>query len=217
MALTLVPDFFSNMTALERIYFFSAFIGGLLFVLRLGLMLLGGGDDGHDMGDGDGGDHHDGTDSSFRLISLHGLTGFFTMFGLVGLALVRGSGVSEPLSLLGAFFGGSALMFVIAGLTQMLVGLRSEGNVRADNAVGVEGMVYLTIPKGGIGKVQIVVQNHLKIYDAMMEDEQESVPTGGRIQVARVMNGSTLVVKKAGSGGAKSNDSAPPAPQQTNA
>lgn len=207
---TLIPDFFTNMTPLERVYFLSAALGGMLFLTRMFLLLVGVGHHGdfggHDAGGAHGaahagaGDSHDGqsphdTDSVFKMISVQGLIGFFTMFGLVGLALVRGSGVSEPVSLFGAVVGGSAMMVAIGMLTSFIMGLQSDGNIDPRGAIGKQGTVYLTIGKGGTGKAQLVVNNQLKIYEAIGAEGSEAFPTDTRVEVVDVVNGSLLVVK----------------------
>ena len=84
-----------GLSVIEIIYWASTIIGGTLFILRLGMMFIGGGisDDGLDAaldaGDTDLDVDHGDADSSFKLLSVQGLTSFFMMFGLVGLALLR--------------------------------------------------------------------------------------------------------------------------------
>jgi membrane-bound ClpP family serine protease len=61
-------------------------------------------------------------------------------------------------------------------------------------AIGVRGSVYLRIPEGGIGQVQIELGGALKTYNAKSEDGQ-GIATGDFIEVVDTIT-STLVVKR---------------------
>ena len=63
------------------------------------------------------------------------------------------------------------------------------------NAIGQEGSIYLTIPAGGVGKVQVTVQDHLRIFSAVAR-KQGRIRTGERVTVVGVSSGNTLVVEK---------------------
>ena len=96
-----------NLSPVETFYAICAIVGGVLFLIRTILSIIGADTDGHlDLGGGDvdmGGlslDHdlhdgviHDGdaitSGASFRLFSMHGITGFFLMLGLIGLSLAK--------------------------------------------------------------------------------------------------------------------------------
>lgn len=197
-----------NWGAMEVFFLGCALVGGLLFVFRMVLMFVGGGDTDFDAGDAGDMDlevdtdidadtdiDDAGPDLSFRLLSFQGLTAFFTMFGLVGLAMMRQSGQDELRSLAAALAGGGVTVWIMKFLFKKAGILQSSGNIRLQNAVGAEGDVYLTIPADGIGKARIRVQNHLKIWDARTEDGQD-IKTGERVRVSRVVDGNTLVVQK---------------------
>ena len=99
------------MVGLDSVYIGCAVLGGLLFFVQLVMQFLGHHAD-VDVGGGHVGMPHDvsGTaDTSFKLLSFQGLTAFFMMFGLVGLAMHRQSGASPALSLCVAIAAGSAL------------------------------------------------------------------------------------------------------------
>jgi len=136
-----------------------------------------------------------GPDLSFRFLSFQGLTAFFAMFGLVGLAMMRQSNQEELRSLAAALVGGFITVWIMKFLFKKAGVLQSSGNIRMQNAVGAEGDVYLNIPAGGIGKARIRVRNHLKIWDARADGDQ-NIKTGERVRVNRVVNGNTLVVRK---------------------
>jgi membrane protein implicated in regulation of membrane protease activity len=153
---------------------------------------IGHADIGH--ADTDATDHAHDTDASFQYISLQGLTAFFLMFGLVGLATVRG-GLNVILTIICGAAAGIFTMWVIGQIFAFMGRMQSEGTLRMENAVGQEGKVYLTIPKGGTGKVNVVVQGSLREFNAVAESKTK-IATGERVKVVQIANNNTLVVKK---------------------
>jgi len=94
-----------SLKPIEVFYLICTVVGGVLFILRAILFALGAGHDGDvhvdvhgDMGmEGDfdlNGNVDHIAEPGLRLVSLQGITGFFLMFGLVGLAMSRG-GIRE--------------------------------------------------------------------------------------------------------------------------
>lgn len=209
-------DFITNLTIVEKVFFFCAVAGGAIFLIRFVLLLFGGfgdvdmetdaavdmdadigdvdaGDAGLDV-DGAGGLDAGGT-ASFHLLSIQGVTGFFMMFGLVGLTMTRQSGFGDAISIAGATCAGFATMLIIAKVYSVMRLLQSSGTLNLRNAIGKEGTVYLTIPAEGTGKVRIVIQDGLKVFDAISSDKKE-IKTDERITVMKIVGGNVLVVKK---------------------
>ncbi len=192
-------SFFSTLNGLEIFFLVCAVTGGSLFLIKL-ILQLAGGDHGFDHGDGDIGhgdastDSHADSDASFKVFSLHGITSFFMMFGLVGFAFYRESHVGAIPSIAGAFAAGSATVWVIAKLFSAMYGLQSSGTLDITSAVGSEGTVYLTIPANGAGAVMVGVKNRTREFNAVAQDKQE-IKSGERIRVVWV-NGNILVVEK---------------------
>lgn len=178
---------------IEGIYWASAIGGGILFLLRTILMFTGGGD-----GDLDAADdltaEHPGGEFTFNLLSLQGLTSFFTMFGLVGLTLLR-SGVHVILTMVGGAAAGLFTVFVISWIFSQVGRFQSEGTLDIRNAIGAKGSVYLRIPADGVGQVQLPVQGALRVLDAVSEDGAD-LPSGTGIQVTGVRDSSTVIVVK---------------------
>jgi len=208
--------FLSELSGLEKLFAICAIGGGVLFVFRLVLMLLGGDSDAGEIDgdldidvdmdmdidvdadiDVDGHVDAGDTDISFKLLSLQALMTFFMMFGLVGLALLRQSKVAPPWALLGASAAGVASVWIMKKIYMSMKKLQSAGNIRIKNAIGQVGTVYLTIPSDGTGKVRITIQDHLKVYDAISEPNGLEIKTDQRIQVVRVTSGNILVVTPA--------------------
>lgn len=216
-----MSEWFQSLTILEKVFTFAAGFGGFLFLIRIVLMFVGMGDsdvdadgggdidaDGGDF-DADGGDmdadgdvdgHHDaphdgvGDMLSFKLLSFQGLTGFFMMFGLVGLAISRAY-LGSITAVIGGSVAGLALVWVTDKLFRFVGSLQHSGTMHMKNAINEEGTVYLTIPEGEGGKVRLNVQGRLKVLEAVSEDKSR-IPTDARVRVVGVVNENVLVVKK---------------------
>lgn len=189
---------FENLTGVDKFFLLCAVVGGGMFVLRSILMFIGlSGDDMADGGDmGDGVDIDDGTPvADFKMVSVHGLTAFLLMFGLVGFLVIRNYG-QEAMLIAGiaSFLSGTVTMFIIAKLFSWSRKLQSDGSIHPKDTVGCEGAVYLGILPGEIGKVQIIVNGALKVYDARCSDGAARLKTGDRIKV--VATSDVLVVEK---------------------
>lgn len=190
-----------NLTTVETFYAISAIAGGVLFIIRTILSLVGG-DAGldHDLDldstiEGDLGDHSAGHlgEANFQLFSLQGITGFFLIFGLIGLSLSK-AGVHELLTALGGLIAGGFTMLVVALVYWFMQRLQSDGTMRVSSSIGKTGTVYLTIPEEGSGQVSVVVQGGLKQFEAV-SDKKVRIPTGENIRVVRI-DGRILVVEK---------------------
>lgn len=177
---------------IDTVFLASALLGGGVFAVRTLMQFLGVGGDEHAGADLD--DVHADADAGFRLLSLQGMSAFLMMFGLVGLALVRQSGVQETIALALATAAGLAAVWVIGKLFALMGTLRSSGTISMYSAVGEEGTIYLSVPRDGIGKVQVVVQGRLSILDARADDGAD-IPTGARVRVVGVSRGDLLLVQ----------------------
>jgi membrane protein implicated in regulation of membrane protease activity len=169
--------------------------GTALFVLKMVMLLVGGHgfgehDDGGfadahgDSGDGHSGQHHtDASKLAFQFFSIQALAVLGMGMGWMGLAVLRGGGASEVALFSGLAFG-VALVLLMGKLMQKARALESSGTVDVNRAVGQRGTVYLTIPRGGRGQVQIIVQERLMTLDARTTGAD--LPTGCKIRVDRV-------------------------------
>lgn len=184
----------AGLTWIEIIYWAATIIGGTLFILRLIMMFMGGstGEDALDSAVET--DSVSDTDLGFKLMSVQGLTSFFMMFGLVGLALLRAD-LPILVTVVGGIVAGLATVAVTGLIFTQMKKLQTDGTVNIENAVGKDGSVYLTVPQSGTGQVQIIVQGSLKIFDAVSSNKS-MIATGERVRVVGVASGNTLIVEK---------------------
>lgn len=191
----------AELSWIEMIYWGSTIIGGTLFILRTGMLLFGGG-----FGEGDFDTDfdadvdasfdeidHDATDASFKLLSLQGLTAFFMMFGLVGLALFH-AGLHVLITIMGGAIAGLFSVWLMSLVFTAMLGLQSDGTLDIQNAIGQVGEVYLIIPAKGTGQVHVAVQGSLRVFDAMAVDKKK-IATGEKIKVVEVISGNLLLVE----------------------
>lgn len=198
-------DFLAGYASAERLYVICALVGGILFLLRTLMNLISG--FGHDAGFDIGTDHADlpidhvpdasgDADTSFRALSIQGITAFFMMFGLVGLALSRQSNVAVAISSIGGVLAGIITVWVIGRIFINMQKLQSDGTLRYENAIGQEGSVYLTISEAGRGQVNVPIQEQMRLCQAVSADKKQ-IKTGERVIVVDVVDGNVLVVSKA--------------------
>lgn len=184
---------FADFNGLEIFFLICAIIGGFFVLLKLITQFAGGDSDTGTGVESDIDTHHADSDVGFRLLSMHGLSAFFMMFGLVGLALYRQSQAGVIISIIGAVVAGLVSVWVIGKIFQGAAKLQSSGTLQTTDAIGCTGTVYLTIPQGGTGRVSINFRNHLREFDAVGKNGNE-VPTGIPIRVVQV-NANILVVE----------------------
>ena len=188
---------FEHFNGLETFFLVCAIIGGAFVSIRLVMQLIGIGHDGGgdlDTGGHDFDSHHADSDVGFKVLSLHGLTSFLMMFGLVGLALYRQSRMGTVISIVGAFAAGVVSVWIIKKLFSLILKLQSSGTISIDSTVGAQGRVYLKIPEKGTGRVLVNVNNSLREYEAASSDEKE-IHSDTPIRVIWV-DGNVLVVER---------------------
>jgi len=148
----------------DLVFWASALFGTTLFFLRLCATLIGG--VAEEFSEADPGEldsldsdveHHRAT-GSFKLFTLHSISGFFMMFGWVGLACIKQLGYSHQVSILFALFAGLMVMILTGIIFKSARLLVSSGtNFDIKKTVGLTGTVYHRIPKDGHGKIQLVI------------------------------------------------------------
>jgi len=202
--------FFESLNGIDKTFLICAVIGSTLFLIRTVLFFVGGDADSDIDGDFDADIDIDGdidfdgdvsdmghldSAASFHIFSLHGITGFFMMFGLVGLAMSLQSKFSPLVAVGGGLIAGVFTMWLVAKIFMSMKKLQSDGTLNLRNAIGKDGTVYLTISADGIGKVRVIVQGSLKIFNAVSAKKVE-IKTGENIKVIKIISGNVFVVEK---------------------
>lgn len=176
-----------------------ALLGTAAFLVRLGLMVIGGiGDADVDTGldvDADLGDT-DATDSTdaFNLLSVQSVAAFLMGFGWGGFGALVGFGWGLPRSLLVALGFGAFLVWMLGLLMKAMYDLQSSGNIDIEDAVGVAGAVYANVPAAGEGRgqVRVVITDRARIYNAISDGGP--LATGTTVRVVKTNDDRTLTV-----------------------
>ena len=173
-----------NLLTMQNVFLCCAIVGGGLFLLRSIMMVIGMGG-GDDQADGEGGgdvSHGDTSVVALKLLTIHGMTAFLLMFGLIGYLMLL-NGNELWLTNIMASLAGLVTLVIIAKIFQSSRKLQSDGTIYPRDIVGIEGTIYLTIRPGEIGKVQLTVRNALKVFDARAKDPAVEIKTGQRVKV----------------------------------
>lgn len=180
---------------LHHFFLYSAVAGGALFVVQLVLSAMGAGDADLDLGGHHDVSGHTSADTAFKLLSLQGLTAFFGMFGLVGLALLDESQAGPTVAVLGGLIGGGATTWLISKIFRGAKKLEASGTIKLQDALGLTGTVYLGIAPGKPGKVTLTMKGRLLTLDAI--SDRDSLVTGTEVRVVRVLGDGSIGVEKA--------------------
>lgn len=183
---------------LHHFFLYSALLGAALFAVQWTLAAAAG--DGS-VGGGEAGDvadvgepGHPSTDLAFKVLSVQGLSAFFTLFGLTGLALEAQGDLTNTVTLGGAFLAGWFTTFVLSRVFRAAHKLEGSGTLNLNNALGAEATVYLRIAPNKPGKVTVAVQGRLVEAEAITE--RDTLETGERVLVLRVLPEGSLLVAR---------------------
>lgn len=183
----------------DLVFWASALFGTVLFVLRLLATIIGG--LGEELTDGDDlmiddVDEYHHYRGSFKIFTLHSVSGFFMMFGWVGLACVKQLRYDQHVAVLLSFVAGFVTMILTALIfkwAQLLVSSGTRFNI--EKTVGMVGMVYQRIPKKEQGKIQLVVDGVTRELLARSHDNHD-IESFCIIKVIGVLDYETVLVEK---------------------
>ena len=197
-------EWWNSLDTMMKILWAITLASSLIFVIQTVMTFLGASHDGDfdintdadapDIADTDGDatvDHSTG----MNLLTLRNFVNFFLGFGWTAV-LLRGSVASTGLLMVISIIVGAVLVFLVMMLFRGLARMQQSGNINIfTSAIGCQGTVYLTIPAGrsGEGKVQIVINEAVREYDAVTDGEE--LRTGTAIHVVNVVNTTTLLVE----------------------
>lgn len=190
-----VIEWWTTLTPASQFYWTVA-IGAtaLQFLLLLGVMIGGAPDLDHgaDMSDSPG-----DLASGVKLLSLRALVAFALGFGWAGVLTLR-EGWPLFQATLVALASGTVFMGLVFGAMRLLYSMRDDGTLDYNNAVGLTGKVYVTIPptRGGIGQVEILLQGRLVMAQAITEADR-ALHQNEFIKVTAIEGMTTLVVAPA--------------------
>ena len=173
-----------------------AVIGTLFFTVRLLLMFVGGDADVDADIDFDADIDTGDSDHAFSVLSIQSITAFMMGFGWGGLGGLRGAGWNEPTSLMFGLLAGVGMVWLLAKLLGFTRRLQSSGNILINDALGVEGTVYVGVPgsRAGRGKVRLVIGERQRYLNAVTDEEPLGANTA--VRVTGINDDNTVTVTK---------------------
>lgn len=168
----------------------SVFASVLQVFLLIGAFMGHGSDFDH------GADSHDGsTTDSVKILSLRILIAFFVGFGWAGV-LAQRQGMPAGATAIAAIISGVVFMLLMFVTMRLLMSMRDDGSLHYENAIGLRGQVYVTIPavRAGIGQIEIMLQGRLITASAVTDSDHALAPQHG-IEITALMPPNTFVVK----------------------
>ncbi len=184
-----MTEWFDGLSGIEQFLFSTGVFSTLIFAIQFSLSMFGISDDDSDIGS-------DGADGGIEFgdaFTIRNGVSFLMGFSWGGLmaydwGLTHTFFVASVGVLLGSFLVG-VNMLLLFGMSQ----LKHQGNLRLENAIGVEARVTLSIPRcrTGVGKATVSVQGRLKEYHAVTDGEALSRNTAVTVLD---LSGSQLVV-----------------------
>lgn len=221
--LTSITQWFTSLDSTMQVFWAIALAASVVFLIQNALMLMGIGDmdsdvdadvgtdfDVHtDLGDADltgtadtdlstGHSGHEGTLGSagiFSLFTLRNFINFFLGFGWGGISL-SGAIPHRGLLVVAALLCGLFFVAVFVMMFRAVLRLETNGAFRIQDCVGLTATVYLRIPAAhaAAGKVQVSVNGSVHELDAFTDGD--FLPTGTRVQIVKVIDSGSLLVKR---------------------
>ena len=173
-----------------------AFLGTGFLMIQLVLGELGG-DGALDL-DVDIDVESDHPGAEFGWLSLQSISAFLMGYGWMGFAAFRYLTQSFPSALAIGVVGGVGASWLIVWLIRAMLNLQHSGNVSIQQAVGLVGEVYVTVPEHGKGRgeVVLVINNTSHSYNAIQDDREDQAPitTHTRVKVLRADTASNILI-----------------------
>ncbi len=178
------------MEKLTTVYYYIALFATTLFILRMILFSVFG---------GDAEVHSDftstvETDTAFDFISIQSVLGFLMGFGWMGLTCIKAWHLPVfAVALVSVLFGflmmflASYMMFLIKKLNKRVVKDLSE-------AVGIIGRAYTSFSPNGEGQVEITYNEQLSIQEAVNTTE-EPIKAFDQVKVVKYENNRLYIEK----------------------
>lgn len=187
-----IATWWHSLEGLEKFFWAIAILFSFMFVVQTVISFIGGDNDGA-FGDSD--EYVEGDSGiGYQFFTIKNFITFFTVFGWVGLACLKGD-LPVAYAVLWSTLAGIAIVLTMFYLFSRMSKLRSSGTLLIQNALHKPAETYLRIPssRNGYGKVHVRIQGSLRELRALTDDE-EDIPTGKPVTIIGIVNESILLV-----------------------
>lgn len=190
----LYVNYFANLVRSGSVFWFCALAGSGMFLVQFLINLFSVSDQHSFAVDGIS-DGHDVADlRKFKWLSIQAITGFLMMFGWTAITCQKQFELQMGSTIGIAGAAGLFAALVIRSIFKLAKKLRSTGSVyRIEDAIDQEAYVYQRIPKGGVGKISVQLQNLTHEIDAI-SNYPEDLPSFVRVKVIEKKDSNTVVV-----------------------
>lgn len=138
--------------------------------------------------------------AEFGVLSIQSLSAFFMGFGWMGLAAYRFLDVGFTGAAIIAVISGVGVAWLMIWLLRSFLKLQNNTNVSINQAVGLIGEVYATVPPAGQGRGEIIlVINQAQHNYFAIQESEEPLATHTRVRVIRADRASNIIVVESAS------------------
>jgi membrane protein implicated in regulation of membrane protease activity len=188
-------NYFNELVKSGSFFWFCALSGTGMLIIQFVINIFGGtGQDNIDVGETSDAGNDSADVRKFKWLSMQALTGFLTMFGWTAitcqsefdLQIVPTIGISVASGVLAAL--------IIRSIFKYAKKLQSTGSsYNLEDAIGKEAYVYQTIPKNGVGKISISLQQFTHEIDAVSHNSEE-LSSFTHVKIIEKKDDNTVVV-----------------------
>jgi len=185
-----MTEWWNSLLIEKQIFYAIGLFSLAVLLLQILLTLIGVGH--HDADFSGHGDH----DSGMGLLTVRTVTAFFVGFGWTGVIMLN-RGHSMTAAILAGTGVGAAFLLTTGFLIRNLLRLQSGGgNVDYNNAVGLVGTIYTTVPaaEAGGGQIELMIQGRLMMAEAYTKSSRNLKPNS-KAKVVALIGRSTLLVE----------------------
>jgi hypothetical protein len=184
-----MSEWWQSLSDPARIFWAIAIASSMFQGLMFALSLFTSSDFDHSP-DGEAG----GSIEGVKLLSIRAIVAFLVGFGWTG-GLMLGRQAPMIPTIFTALAVGAVFMMAIFLIMRLLMTLRADGTLKYENAIGLTGHVYVTIPpsRGGQGQIEILLQGRLATASAVT-NATHALTQNTPIAVKAIENGNVLVV-----------------------
>jgi hypothetical protein len=185
-----MTDWWNSLLIEKQVFYAIGLFSLAVLLLQILLTLVGVGH--HDADFSGHGDH----DTGIGLLTVRTVTAFFVGFGWTG-AIMLNRGHSMTAAIAAGTATGVVFLLATAFLIRNLLRLQSGGgNVDYNNAIGLVGTVYTTVPaaEAGGGQIELMIQGRLMMAEAYTKAAWNLKPNS-KAKVVALIGRSTLLVE----------------------
>lgn len=192
-------EWFNELDIWMKVFWGCAMVSSVFFILQTVLTLFGfDGDIEVDTdfdADVDGAGHSTFTSDLADMFTIRNFVNFFLGFGWTGVCLAEAISNKLLLTIL-AVVVGIAFVVLFVYVYKKLLSLEHNGAIDTEkDVVGKTASVYLHIPAGGEGKVQLSIKGAVFEFNAVAEDPEADIPTGASVEIVGKKSDGLYVVK----------------------